>query len=237
MTATVMVGSRNPLHPQQIKGHFLNAPSRHVSSRRRSSWRAFMTTPTRSSHRTQLLASGDPVPASPPGAIGGALIKAKRRSAGLSRHQLAREMTVSPATVRSWENGTFPLFCMSYDQLRRLAAALDRGHAPASSDLDELLLASHCDLLVTGMIRGFEDYAEVPPIDEPTPEGEHTRDLLRWALTGIVPDEYRAHTAASPLLARQDVIALAAIARDLKSGSHGSQLNSYGAAFGSLMGD
>jgi transcriptional regulator with XRE-family HTH domain len=101
------------------------------------------------------------VPASPPGAIGGALIKAGRRSAGLSRRQLAREMTVSPAAVRSWENGNSPLFCMSYDQLRRLAAALDQGHAPASSDLDELLLASQCDLLVTGMLRGFEDYAEV----------------------------------------------------------------------------
>ena len=236
MTATI-VGSCNPLHPKQIKGHFLNAPSWRVSSRRRPTRSAPMTTPTRCSDKIRHLAADKFVPASPPGAIGGALIKASRRSAGLSRRQLAREMTASQATVRSWENGTSPLFCMSYDQLRRLAAALDQGHGLAPSGLGELLLASQCDLLLTGMLRGFEDYAEVPPIDEPSEEGEHARDLLRWALTGIVPGKYRPRGAANPLLARQDFFALTAIARDLNSGSHGSQLSSYGVAFASLMGD
>jgi transcriptional regulator with XRE-family HTH domain len=46
------------------------------------------------------------VPASSPGAIGDAAIKARRRPAGLSRRRLGREMAVSPAAVRSWENGT-----------------------------------------------------------------------------------------------------------------------------------
>ena len=196
-----------------------------------------MTTPTQSSGGIELLAAGDFVPASPPGAIGGAVIKASRRSSGLSRRQLTREMTVSTAAVRSWENGTYPLFCMSYDQLRRLAAALNQGHAGAMCDLGDLILASQCDLLVTGMLRGFEDYAEIPPIDEPTDESEHARDLLRWALTGIVPGKYRPRGAANPLLARQDFFALTAIARDLNSGSRGSQLSSYGAAFASLIGD
>ena len=94
MTATVIAGSCNPLHPKQIKDHFLNAPSRRASSRRRPSWRTSMTTPTRSSGRIELPVAGDFVPASPPGAIGGAVIKASRRSAGLSRRQLAREMAV-----------------------------------------------------------------------------------------------------------------------------------------------
>ena len=138
--------------------------------------------------------------------------------------------------MRSWENGTSPLFCMSYNQLRRLAAALDQRHAPAACDLGELLLASQCDLLVTGMLRGFEDYADAPPIDEPTEEGEPARNLLRWALTGVVPDKYRPLASAGPLLARQDVVGLTAIARDLTSGSHGDQLTSYGVALASLMG-
>jgi transcriptional regulator with XRE-family HTH domain len=237
MTATVIAGSCNPPHPKQIKAHFLNAPARRASSRRRPTWRAFMTTPTRSSHRTQLLASGDFVPASPPGAIGGAVIKAGRHSAGLSRRQLAREMTVTSAAVRSWEDGTYPLFSMSYNELHRLAAALNQGKTPTASDLDELLLASQCDLLLTGMLQGFEDYAEVPPIDEPTPEGDHARDLLRWALTSSMPDKYRPHAAAGPLLAKQDVVAITAIARDLNSGSRGGELASYGAAFASLADD
>jgi len=235
MTATVILGSCNPLRPKQMKGRFLNAPSRRATSRRRTSWRASMTTPTRSSGRTQLLAGGDSVPASPPGAIGGAVIKASRRSARLSRRQLAREMAVTSAAVRSWENGTSPLFRMAYDQLRRLAAALDHGHAGAGCDLDELLLASQCDLLLTSMLQGFEDYAEVPPIDEPTPEGEHSRDLLRWALTGLVPDKYRPYVATDPLLAKHDIVGLTAITRNLSSGSHGDQLSSYGTAFASLM--
>ena len=51
-------------------------------------------------------------------------------------------------------------------------------------ELGELLLASRCDLLLTGMLHGFEDYAEVPPIDEDGTEAETARELLRWALAG-----------------------------------------------------
>jgi len=234
MTAAIITGSCNPPRPKQIKGHFLNAPSRRASSRRRPSWKTSMTTPTQSPGRIELLAGGDLVPASPPGAIGGAVINARRHSAGLSRRQLAREMTVGPATVRSWENGTSPLFCMTYDQLRRLAAVLNQGHAPASTALDELLLAAQCDLLVTGMLRGFEDYAEVPPIDEPTPEGQHARDLIRWALTSVAPDNYCPRAAANSPLAEQDVIAIKARIRDLEAGRHGDQLASYGAVLAGL---
>jgi len=40
--------------------------------------------------------------------------------------------------------------------------------------------AADCDLLVTAMLCEFEDYAEVPPIDEDTPDGAAARELLRW---------------------------------------------------------
>jgi hypothetical protein len=48
---------------------------------------------------------------------------------------------------------------------------------------------SRCDLLIAGILRGSEDYAEMPPTDEDA-AGEAARSLLRWALTGQVPDKY-----------------------------------------------
>ena len=85
-------------------------------------------------------------------------------------------------------------------------------------EIGDLVLASQCDLLMTGMLRGFEDYAEVPPVDVDGAEGEAARDLLRWALSGIVPKRYCPWATVGPLLARQDVIAFTALARSLNAG-------------------
>jgi transcriptional regulator with XRE-family HTH domain len=233
MTTSVIAGRGRPAYAEVITGHFRDATSRLVTGRRRRCWRNAMITPGRSPGHTCLLVGAAFSPASPPGVIGGAVIKAARCSAGLNLRQLARKMRVSRAAMRSWEAGSCPLFCMSYDQLRRLAAALDQ---PARRcDLDELLLASQCDLLVTGMLQGFEDYAEVPPIDEPGPEGERAQSLLRWALIGDVPDRYCPPGAAHPLLVKQDVLAFEALAQDLKRGSQGDQISSYGAALAALV--
>jgi len=174
------------------------------------------------------------LPASPPGAIGGAVIQAARRSAGLTRRRLARMLAVTSRTVRNWENGRCPLFCAGYGQLCRLAAALEKAGATAGRDAGELILAARCDLLVTGMLQGFEDYAEVPPADEAGAEGDAARGLLRWALAGAAPGRYRPYAPAGPLLAAQDVIAFTALARDLNAGSHGDQLIGYGAALTAL---
>jgi transcriptional regulator with XRE-family HTH domain len=169
------------------------------------------------------------LPASPPGAIGGAIITAARRSAGLTRRALARRLAVPPATMRPWESGACPLYCVGYDQLRQLAAALDPAGTQAVPALEDLLLASQCDLLVAGMLGGFEDYTEVPPVDHET-DGQASRSLLRWALTGDVPERYRRHAPARPLLARRDAAAFAALARGLADGAAGPELSSYGAA-------
>ena len=100
---------------------------------------------------------------SPPGVIGGAVIRAARRSARISRRRLARMLAVSHRTIRRWENGTCPLFSVRYHDLCRVAAAFDQAGAKTRCDTAELVLASLCDLLLTGMLQGFEDYAEVPP--------------------------------------------------------------------------
>ena len=56
-----------------------------------------------------------------PGVIGAAVLKAARRSARMTRRRVARVAGVSLATVRAWENGTCPLYCVDYQQLRQLA--------------------------------------------------------------------------------------------------------------------
>jgi len=168
-------------------------------------------------------------PVSAPGVIGGAAIRAARRSAGLSRQDLARTLAVNADTVRTWENGTRPLFSVRHDQLCQIADALRKVDAQVGRDVGELVLASQCDLLIAGILHGFEDYAEVPHIDDDT-EGQAARGLLRWALIEAVPDRYQAYAPTGPLLAKPDVILFAAAARELQAGLYGSDLASYGAA-------
>ena len=176
----------------------------------------------------------DFLPATPPGVIGGAVIHAARKSARISRRKLARLLAVSPDAVRSWEDGTCPLFCVPYDGLFRLSAALDQAGAKTRCDVAELALASQCDLLVTGMLHGTEDYAEVPPVDEDSTEGEAARDLLRWALAGVLPERHRPFAPARPLLRTQDLAAFTAVTRQLNAGSLGDQLASYGQALAAI---
>ena len=171
---------------------------------------------------------------SPPGAIGAAVIQAARRSAHLTRLRLARQLNVSVATVRSWESGIIPLFAVPYGQLEQLAQALDRAGAQVGMELGDLLLASRCDLLLTGMLNGFEDYAEVPPIEENGAEADSARSLLRWALAGRVPDRYRRYASPCPLLDMEDLGLLTAVARDLEAGIHGQDLVGYGCVLTAL---
>jgi hypothetical protein len=174
--------------------------------------------------------SGDrPGRAVPPGVIGGAVIGAARRSAGLSRRMLGRNLAVAAVTVRAWETGALPLYRVSYDQLRELAGELEQSGAPAGPVLDDLLLASQCDLLVAGMLGGFEDYAEVPAVDHGSP-ATSARILLRWALAGDVPERYRRHARAGHLLAGADIDRFRANARNMASGARGPELADYGAA-------
>lgn len=173
-------------------------------------------------------------PTSPPGVIGAAVIKAARRSARLRRRTLSRMLGMRSATIRAWEKGTTPLFCVEYSQICRLADALKQAGAQVGTETAELVLASQCDLLVTGMLDGFEDYAEVPPIDEDGTVADAARELLRWALTGRVPERCRPHASPSPLLKRPDIAFFALLARQLQADSRGHDLASYGAALVAL---
>jgi hypothetical protein len=152
----------------------------------------------------------------------------------MTLRRLAKSLGVKRATVRGWENGTSPLFCLPHGQLRQLAATLRDAGAQVGQDLGELLLASQCDLLITGMLRGFEDYAEVPPIDEESPEADAARALLSWALAGTVPERFRSCVRATPLMSRPDAGRFAAVTRDLKAGDSGLDLISFGVALVAL---
>jgi transcriptional regulator with XRE-family HTH domain len=177
----------------------------------------------------------DRLPASPPGVIGAAVIQAARRSAGLSLRNLARQIGISPATLRAWETGAWPLYAVRYDQLNHAANVLRKAGAFAGRDVGELVVAGQCDLLIAGMLAGFEDYADVPPVDHGT-NGTTARSLLRWALTGQAPEQYSPYTTPGPLLAAQDVASFIAIAQNLREGAHGTDLASYGTALIALAG-
>lgn len=127
------------------------------------------------------------------------------------------------------EAGSLPLYRVSYHQLSQLASVLGSAGDQTGLDLPGLAVAGQCDLLVTGMLNNSEDYAEVPPVDDPS-RGQLARDLLRWALTGDVPEAYRPYARSAPLLARHQADAFTDLARDLEGGSAGPDLASYGTA-------
>ena len=165
-----------------------------------------------------------------PGVIGAAALKAARRSARMTRRHLARVAGVSLATVRAWENGTCPLYCVDYQQLRQLADIFAARSTCVGADVAELALASQCDLLIAGMLDGFEDYAEVPPIEEPSQHGDLAREFVRWALAGIIPDRLLGFADRGPLLAPADAAAITFVARDLQAGVAGPELAAFGTA-------
>ena len=227
-------------HPVRAKRTDIARPSRsascgHLGRRPLRNQQGLLAGLTRLHSPVEVQAGESFLPVSAPGVIGGAIVQAARKSARISRQKLARMLAVSPGTVRGWEDGTCPLFCVPYHDLCRLVAAFDQAGAKERCDVAELVLASQCDLLLAGMLQGFEDYAEVPPIDQDSAEGAAARDLLHWALAGVIPERYRLFATARPLLAAHDLIAITAVARGLSAGSHGGQLANYGRALRALM--
>ena len=170
----------------------------------------------------------------PPGPIGAAIIRATRRSRRLSQRALAQRLAVARSTLHGWEAGTIPLFCTDFGLLRKLAAALEPAGGDERHMLHTLLLASQCDLLLTGMLRGFEDYAEVPPIDEDTTDGETARRLLRWALTGTAPTLLMLHAPTGHLIAQWYVTRIRVLALLIQAGAHSPDLKAFGCTLAML---
>jgi hypothetical protein len=128
-----------------------------------------------------------------------------------------------------------PIYRVGYQQIRKLADVLAQAGGASSPGLAGLLAAGQCDLLVAGMVAGFEDYAEVPPVDQGA-AGAGARELLRWAFTGYAPGAVHGRRNR-PLLSRAAIRSFAASARDLAAGGRGEDLAAYGAVLLSLIGD
>ena len=167
---------------------------------------------------------------SPPGVIGGTVIRCARRSAGIGRHDFAYAAGVDHRTMRDVELGEIPLYCVPYTFLQRVADELTESLTPLAGGISELVIAAYCDLLVTALLCDFEDFAEVPPIDQDTVEGKRARELLAWALRGVVPDRYQPAAAPGCLLTGLERLQIAAIARGLAAGAYGAELTGFGNA-------
>jgi len=230
MTVTITSASRRPapLPDLECRPRRSRSAGRRLRSRAVEGYLAPTAAPSQAG-RTGNRAAPSELPAALHGAIGGAVITAARRSAGLTRRALARRLAVPPATVRAWEDGICPLYRVTYGQLRQIAGVLAEAGARTGLDLGGLVLASQCDLLIAGMLDGSEDYAEVPPVDQDA-EGAPAHGLLRWALTGHVPERYRPYARTGPLLGRAEVLRFLALARNLAAGDQASELAAYGAA-------
>lgn len=175
------------------------------------------------------------VQTSAPGVIGGAVVRASRQSAGLTTLRLARSLKIGVKAVLDLEKGFVPLFCLPYDQLRHLAECLRPPHPAIELLFAELIRASQCDLLVTGLLLGFEDFAEVPPADEDNQEGRFARDLLSWAFRGIVPMRYHGVADPSCLLTAADCRRIAAILHDIRAGEGDTDLARYAETLSALL--
>ena len=167
---------------------------------------------------------------SPPGIIGGTVIRCARRSAGIGRHDFALTAGVDHRTMRDVEVGEIPLYCVPYAFLEHVAGALTDSLSSLAGGISELVTAADCDLLVTALLCEFEDFAEVPPIDQDTADGARARELLAWALRGVIPDRYQPAAAPGCLLTGLERLQIAAIARDLDAGAYGAELAEFGNA-------
>jgi hypothetical protein len=86
------------------------------------------------------------------------------------------------------------------------------------------------------MLSGFEDYTEVPPIEENGAEAEAPAACSDGHWPGRSPDRYHQHASPRRLLDKKHIELVAAIARDLQAGSHGADLVHFGGALVALAG-
>jgi len=163
---------------------------------------------------------------SPPGAITGAVLRAARRSAGLTTARLAEIAGFSEAALRLWEYGDPPLGAEPTACPARLRTAL-RGADADPQIIGDLDTAIWCDLIVTGLTDGLRTHLDEPP--DPA-----VLKLLAWATAGVLPDHYLPDVHCGPLLPPSDVRAIADAASHLANGTCPGTIE-YGAALAAVL--
>jgi len=128
--------------------------------------------------------------------VAGAVLRAARLSADVTKNTLAVAVGVTRSTIRSWENGSSPLASVPAPEVQRLETAL--GDCGADQHLvTDLGAAVWCDLIITAM----DDDEDISCLLADPITGEQSfRELLSWSLTGQVPARYRRYFAPAPLI-------------------------------------
>ena len=132
-----------------------------------------------------------------PGIVAGAVLRAARLSANVSKKTLAAAAGVTRNTIRCWESGSFPLASAPALDVHRLEAALD-AYGASQRLVTDLDAAVWCDLIVCA-IADDEDVSCL--LADPITGERAFRELLSWSLTGKIPARYRRYFAPSPLIA------------------------------------
>jgi hypothetical protein len=132
-----------------------------------------------------------------PGIVAAAVLRAACSSARMSEAFIARASGVSKDTIQSWADGTRALASVAVWQLERLEAALlTAGAEPAL--VADLGPAAWCDLVLEAIAAG-EDTRLL--LADPVAGTGTFRELLAWAVAGLVPARYRRYSPSGPLLA------------------------------------
>lgn len=118
--------------------------------------------------------------------IARAVLWTARFSAGLSCEQLAERLGVDETTVLSWEKGTVPLASLQVPELNGLKEALlaAGAHPELVADLET---ACWCDVVIEAIVQ-HEDITCL--LADPLACNPAFKDLLAWAVAGVVPLRY-----------------------------------------------
>jgi transcriptional regulator with XRE-family HTH domain len=153
--------------------------------------------------------------ASPPGVVGGTVLRAARLSAYRTQAQLAVAVGVDEASLAGWEDGTDPLTAVAYPVLERLEAEL--AAAGAQADLvEDLAIALWCDLVIEAL-AGSQDITCL--MADPAAAEDAFGELLAWSVAEHRPARYRQYAGPGPLLRPAGLGRIAESVRQLGRGT------------------
>jgi hypothetical protein len=119
--------------------------------------------------------------------VAGAVLRAARNSAGISRATLAAMIGITGDAISVWERRPGQLASAPPSDVRRLQAALS-GAGASRQMIADIEIAACCDLVVQAISRGESNTSST---GDTVPLATAFAELLIWAVIGRTPTRYR----------------------------------------------